>query len=361
MQSLPPVEKKRSFIISFLYLAIWVLLIYATLKYAMPMLMPFVVAFIIAFILKSPINKISEKTKLNRKPVAVVVLTLVYTAIVSLIIFSGAQLAVFLVKWFSNLPTYYTRYIEPALGQASILIDNFVARLDPALVDFFKSSGTDIIKSLSGIITSISSGALNFLGNMATSVPWLIVSMLLSVIASYFIVVDYYKIVSFIMRQFPERARRKIFVIKDYFVGTLFRFGRAYFIIICITFAEISLGLLILRVPNPFPIAFITAIVDILPILGTGTIMLPWAVFALIQGNMYLGIGLIILYAVILFVRQIIEPRIVGTQIGLYPLLTLIAMFVGAKLFGVWGLFGFPIALTVLIHLDRTKEIKLFK
>ena len=108
-------------------------------------------------------------------------------------------------------------------------------------------------------------------------------------------------------------------------------------------------------------IALLTAIVDILPVLGTGTVRIPWAAAMLILGNFPLGIGLLILYAIITVVRQMLEPRVVGKQIGLYPLVTLVCMFVGTYLFGFVGLFGLPIIATVLVQLNQSGDIHLFK
>ena len=102
------------------------------------------------------------------------------------------------------------------------------------------------------------------------------------------------------------------------------------------------------------------AIFDILPILGTGGSLIPWAIIVAILGNPALAFGLLFLYVFILVVRNIIEPRIVGKQIGLHPLVTLVGMFIGLRLFGVIGLFGIPIALSILVNLDRNDVIHIF-
>ena len=128
-----------------------------------------------------------------------------------------------------------------------------------------------------------------------------------------------------------------------------------------ITFIELSIGLSILKVENSIIIAFLIAIFDILPVLGTGGIMIPWTIITAIQGNIPMAIALLVVYLVITIIRNIIEPKIVGSQIGLHPVVTLVSMFVGAQMFGVIGLFGFPITLSLLRHLNDTGVIKLFK
>lgn len=107
-------------------------------------------------------------------------------------------------------------------------------------------------------------------------------------------------------------------------------------------------------------VALLIAIFDILPVLGTGGIMIPWVILSALQGNFSRALALLVVYVVITVIRNIIEPRIVGKQIGLHPVLTLMSMFVGTHLFGVTGLFGLPILLSLLRYLNDTGTISLF-
>jgi len=196
---------------------------------------------------------------------------------------------------------------------------------------------------------------------VAGSVPSFLVKFIITIVASFFFVSDYYAITSFLARQLPQKARDMLFKVKEKGVDVIFKFGRAYAILLSITFVELLIGFSLLRVDYALLIALLTAIVDILPVLGTGTVLIPWAAAMLILGNFPLGIGLLILYAIITVVRQMLEPRVVGKQIGLYPLVTLVCMFVGTYLFGFVGLFGLPIIATVLVQLNQSGDIHLFK
>ena len=144
-------------------------------------------------------------------------------------------------------------------------------------------------------------------------------------------------------------------------VGTLFVCIRSYALIMSITFMELFLGLSLFGVEYALLIALCIAVFDILPVLGTGGIMIPWAVITAILGDYPMALKLFGLYIFITIVRNIIEPKIVGSQIGLHPVVTLVSMFAGVQLFGVVGLFGFPIGLSLLMHLNRTGTIKIFK
>ena len=120
-----------------------------------------------------------------------------------------------------------------------------------------------------------------------------------------------------------------------------------------ITFTELNIGLHLLKIPYATVIAGAIAIFDLLPILGTGGVLIPWTVIAAVIGEYGMALGIGILYIVITMVRNYLEPKLVGKQIGLHPLATLIALFVGSRLFGLAGLFGFPVALSVIVQLRR--------
>ena len=118
---------------------------------------------------------------------------------------------------------------------------------------------------------------------------------------------------------------------------------RACLLLGLLTFLQIFIGLALLRVPYAFILAFLIALVDFLPLLGTGIILLPWATVCLLLGKLRLGIGLLILYAVSSVVRQILEPKLIGEGLGLHPLVSLAAMYAGLRLFGVWGMILAPL------------------
>lgn len=166
---------------------------------------------------------------------------------------------------------------------------------------------------------------------------------------------------SFLLRQFPPKGWEILVTVKQYFVNTLFVVIRSYALIMTITFVELSIGLTIIGIPNSVLIALCIAVFDILPVLGTGGIMIPWTIIAFIQGDIQRAIGLLIIYVVVTIIRNILEPKIVGSQLGLYPVVTLMSMYVGTCLLGVVGLFGFPITLSLIKNLNDKGVIKIFK
>ena len=139
------------------------------------------------------------------------------------------------------------------------------------------------------------------------------------------------------------------------------QYVKAYLMILFITFLQLLVGFLCLKIPYALTLAAIIDMIDILPVFGVGTVLVPWAALLLIQGEVYTGIGLLIVFAVIWVVRQVIEPKIVGHSIGLPPLVTLMGMYIGYKFMGFAGLFVFPLVLILFKNLNDIGVIRLWK
>lgn len=355
------VEKKREFIINTLYLLIVATIIYIAIKYGLGWFLPFVIGFGIAFILKPLINSISKKFGLNRKVVAGITVLIFYTTVGALITVLIVKLFVELKDVFIKLPNLYTTTIEPVILQLSSGFEDILIKLDPILMQAIRDMISSLTESLGSIISSISSGVVVFISSTVTTVPTFFIIVIFSIIASFFFAMDYTNITTFITRQFSERASSIIFDVKDYIVGTLFKFIKAYSIIISVTFIELAIGLSILRVESAITIALLIACVDVLPVLGTGGIVIPWIIIELIRGDIGLAVGLTIIYVVITIVRNVLEPKVVGQQIGLHPIVMLMCMFIGVKIFGFLGLFVLPIIVIILKNLNDSGKIHIFK
>lgn len=354
-------EKRKRFIVNFLYTALIAGFIFVVIKYGFGLVSPFLLAFLIAYLLKTPAKFIAKKTSLSYKATALLLVLLFYSTIGILIALLGIKLVTYITTFTAALPNIYTTEMEPALNAFFNWIEEAVYGMDPALVSALNDMFTQFIQSMGELVTSLSVTAVSTLSGYATSLPGLFVKLLLMIISTFFIAGDYDILTGFVYRQIPEKIRALLVQIKEYVVGTLFVCIRSYALIMSITFVELSIGLTIIGVKNSVLVALTIAIFDILPVLGTGGIMIPWTVLSFIQGEYPLGIGLLAVYLFITVIRNILEPKIVGKQIGLHPIVTLTSMFVGAQLFGVLGLFGFPILLSLLRHLNDNGTIRLFK
>ena len=180
-----------------------------------------------------------------------------------------------------------------------------------------------------------------------------VIKLVITVVATFFFVGDYDGITSFFKKLLTPKQLAFVEKGQSYVKNVLFIYIRSYSFLFLLTFAELCAGMFLLGMPYPALLALGIAVFDILPVLGTGGVLLPWAAVLFIIEEHGLAIGLLVLYLVILVVRNMVEPRIVGRQIGLHPLATLAALFLGLKLFGLVGLVAFPVALTVLVNFSR--------
>jgi sporulation integral membrane protein YtvI len=321
------------------------------------MLTPFVIGLIVAFIFRPLIDKIENKTHIKRSFVSIIILIIFYGLIALLLTLIGGRIFAFLQKLFYELPGLYSGTIEPALNKATSNILAQFPDIEMSLEDVFDN----LSDSIYSFVSKASTIVLTTIAGFASQLPSFLINFIFTIVSSFFFTIDYHRISDFVLKQFTGERRTLILKIKTNVLGTLVKFIRAYATLITITFIELSIGFLILGIPNPILIGALVAFVDILPILGTGAILLPWVVIAFALQMNHLGIGMFILYIIITAVRQSIEPRVVGQQIGLHPVVTLLCIFVGAQLLGVIGIFLIPVLATILKKMNDEGTIHLFK
>jgi sporulation integral membrane protein YtvI len=198
------------------------------------------------------------------------------------------------------------------------------------------------------------SGPLAGAWNVVKEIPSVLVTILVTIISCVFMTAEYDIIRDMILSFFTEEKGKKIVEAKRVVSKGVGKLLKAYLTIMLITFTEVFLGLNLMKLIGIYEggyiaiIAFVVCIVDIVPVLGTGTVVIPWAIYSFVTGNVGLGIGLAILYVVITILRQAIEPKLVANQVGLPSIVTIIAMFLGGRLFGVFGVVLLPLTVIVL-------------
>lgn len=352
-------QKRRQFIINFLYFGIIFMLAFVLLKYGLPMVSPFAAGFVIACILRKPVLFLAEKLPLSQKAAAVLTVLLFYCTIGILFFLTGVKAFSAVRAFFFQLPELYTSHVEPVLNSIYRGFEESFLHMDPSLLASLEELVLQFSQSLGQLVSSLSGIAMGWVSGAASSLPRLFISLLLLIISTFFIAADYETLTGFCLRQLSDRQREMFLLIKEYVVGTLLVCIRSYALIMSITFIELSVGLTVIGVKNPVPIALLISIFDILPVLGTGGIMIPWIILEALTRNFTLSFALLAVYLFVTVVRNILEPKIVGAQIGLHPIVTLSSMFVGTQMFGVIGLFGFPIGLSLLRYLNEKGMIHL--
>ena len=373
------VNKRLSVLINVAYYALLITIFYLIFKTFFGILVPFIVAFILAALFQKPVNFISRKTPIKRSVSSTVCVLLVVGLIVLLFSFLGMGVADkiksfydYLMARMQNIPELLTDIKVWLLDLVGRLPGAISERISGNVAEFFD----DIIKngfenfSIGSIgldWSSLISKGGGVLKNTVTSIPSVAIGCVVSLIACAFMTADYDRIRNFILTQLSEHNSKRMTDGYKIATGTLKKMLKAYSLIILITTCELTLGFYIMKLIGIFQssyiplIAFVIALIDIIPVLGTGTVLIPWAAYSLITGKISLGIALLVLYVIILVIRQILEPRLVAGQVGLPPIVTIIAMYIGTKTIGVLGFFILPFVVILIKELNDHDIIHLFK
>jgi sporulation integral membrane protein YtvI len=353
MVSISP--RYRRYLKSIAWIVLVLLLVLLMLIKVLPYVAPFVVALFITFIIERPVSFLTTKLKLPRGAAVGIVLfffTLVTGGIVILIF---SELVNEIWRLTREIPSAQVvqGYIDMLLGRVQNLYLSLPAELERTIRDSLGS----VVGSISAFLQSL----LNYLLDMVKLLPQVFLFIVISLVASFFMSRDREKISRFVYKQMPEGWRNKIHTVKEDLFAALVGFIKAQSILISVTFIELLIGYSLIGVKYVFSLALITAVVDALPVLGTGTILIPAAAINLIMGNVPKALAFIALYIVILIVRQFLEPKVVAQSLGLHPLVTLISIYVGLQLFGIIGLFLGPIIVVIIKALQKARILPQWK
>ncbi|GIO04309.1 sporulation integral membrane protein YtvI [Brevibacillus reuszeri] len=333
-----------------IYVGIWIF------QFATPLLYPFLIALVIALIINRPVTFITKKFKIPKwlsVTIALLLLMLLAVGVVTLVVTETVVEIGELAKRLPGFASELSEYLQRTISQEFLLgvynqIQWMYSQLDP---DF----QLKVNNTIGSGITSITHAGqdlvvkfLNGLKNLLVSLPNMATVSVISLMGAFFISKDFHLWESRFRRLLPNGVNNRLDQIFRDLRGALVGFIKAQLTLISLTAAIVIIGLLIMRVEYAITIGLLTGLVDLLPYLGTGTVFIPWIVYLFFKGNYSMVIGLSILYAVVLIFRQIIEPKVVAESVGLDPLLTLVALFVGLQLFGFLGLIIGPVSLVLI-------------
>lgn len=372
------VQKRRDFIINLVYVSLVLGLIFVFFKYLFWTVSPFLFALLMAASLQKPIRFLERKTKWNHtllSSLMVILLLLILigplTALIGKLIDEIAKFVQYISGNLDDFPTFVDNIRNGLLKALQFLPDNIYNGLEEAIVRIAGDLKGDL--DLSGFELNVNKmmnsvgSAVNGVYSVAKNVPDILLGLVIGTISLFFITKDYGQITAFLIRQMPEKRRTLLPEIKNIFFNTVGKMFRSYCIIMFITFCEVFIGLSLLNVfkimQNDYilVISIGIAVFDILPVLGAGGVLLPWALYGLITSDVKLAIGLIVIYLLILGFRQYLEPKIIGNQLGVHPLVTLAGLYFGLKLFGFIGIFIVPICIMTLKALNDSGRITIWK
>ena len=312
-----------------------IILLFAFIEYLLPVVMPFLIAWLIAAITASPAAKLSRRIKAPERIIRLVMsvlITILFFSLASILIWQGA--------------TSIWRFLSDIDEDSRIydMLSMIFSSDAPVFGDYLPSGLADRISEAVG--TLVSSG-LSMLGegiaSLVALVPQFFFFIIATLISLVYFTLDYDKITAFLKSILPDKIIGVISKIKGGILFVIKKYILSYSLIMLITYLTLLIGLSILRVPHAVVIALFIALLDILPIIGVGTVLLPWGIFELATADKFLGIGLILLFVVNTIIRQFTEPRIVGKSLDIHPIITLMMIYVGYALFGFVGMLILPI------------------
>ena len=338
------IQKKRDFLINFAYWSVIAAGIYLTSEYLVPIMVPFLLGTLMAW----PVVAFTRKLRCPKKILRILLSVLLYGLLgllVSVLVVKGVSAVTDVIKW---LPRVYEMKLQPFVERCYSWCVATIEGLDPTLLAALEKLLESLLSALKSLVSYLSGLAVNLASGLATGVPSLFLSMLAMIFSTVFLVSDYERIASFAGAHTPQTVKKVLQKIRVYLTDTLFVVIRSYVLIMLLTFTELSILFYVFGIESPVLKASLIAVLDIMPILGTGGIMIPWAIISLVLGYTKLGIELFVIYGIVTVVRNYVEPKIVGAQLGLHPIITLVSMFIGLRIFGFWGLFGLPVAISFL-------------
>ncbi len=295
--------------------------------------MPFVIGWVIAAIAAPLVNLLEQKLKIVRKLGSALIIIAVLAGIVFLVYLLASTLRKEVQTLIWDMPSMY-QDLEAGFQEIGEGMQGLHKRLPKGIGEAF-----------SGLLSNLDKQAGSIVGN----IPSILVAIIVTFISAYFFIADRDEVLHFAKRITPEPIVRRMTMISDnlkYAVGGYFK---AQFKIMAVVFLLLSAGFLIMGLNFTFLLAILIAFLDFLPFFGTGTALLPWAIYKFLVGNYKMAAGLLVLYGVTQLVRQLIQPKLVGDSIGMNPLLTLVFLYIGYKAGGIFGMiFAVPAGLIVI-------------
>ncbi len=336
---------QKNFIIKVTFYALVIFLIYLLFKLFLGPLLPFILSGALALSLQPLVNRLCRKFNINPRALSVLLLLFLYLIIAVAVVFTVKALYGQITDIIKRLPEY-TDSLNAGLNSISNGVGSILGELPDNISGWLKSIPSEAFKAIGERLGSL---ATELATGIAAGIPSFILSFFVMIVAGIYIAKDYSGFTEYINSIIPERLLLKLKSFKTAILSKIIKLLKGYLFIIILTFGELFLGLLILKVRYALIIAIITAFIDILPVLGSGTVLIPWAIFSALNGDAPLSIGLAVLYITVTAIRNFTEPKIIGLKLGIHPVFTLAAIVLGLRLFGTAGVILAPI-ITVTIR-----------
>lgn len=331
-------------------------------RYIMWTLLPFAFSWALAFPVRQCAGFINRKTGMSARGAGFLLTAIFIIGIFALVSFIARRLFLelrTLIEYLGENPGIIGNALEDIKGGICSIAEK---------IPFIRHDGEDSLENVekylsefvAGSISGIVSALPKIFGRIIVGLPNFIFFLIITIISSFYFCLDLTAINARVLSLFPEKIRCYISEFKRGVFRTAIKYLKSYVLLMLITFFELLVGFLIIGVDYSLLLAVVIAVIDILPILGVGTVLIPWGIFCLLAHDVRRGVALFIIYIIITVVRQYAEPRIIGSKFGIHPLMTLFAMYAGVSLFGFFGMLLGPVIVVFIkgIINRRTQAVK---
>ena len=310
--------------------------------------MPFVIGWFLSFIASPLVTWLEQRLKIVKKLGSAITIILVLGACVGVIYFAVSRIWAEIASLIQNFPEMYED-LEAGLLEIGTKGEQLFARLPQGIQNGWQAMMQNLDQTMGKLIGEMSEPTMEVAGSVAKRIPSIFVATIVTFVSAYFFIAQREEIIVWAKKISPQPIVSRMTMVMDnlkYAVGGYFK---AQFKIMAVVFLMLLAGFSLIGVHFSILLALGIAFLDFLPFFGTGTALIPWAVYKFLVGNYRMAIALLILYAVTQVVRQLIQPKLVGDSMGLNPLLTLVLLYIGYKLGSVLGMiFAVPIGMIVV-------------
>ncbi|MEG2097936.1 MAG: sporulation integral membrane protein YtvI [Pseudoflavonifractor sp.] len=316
------------------------------------LLMPFVLALVMAWVLNPLVKRIQKRLGISRKILSLLLILLLFAVV-------GGILAAFLYSVGSEIISLASNWqaiwdsILVLVQDLGEFFSGFFSHLPPEVLALVNTLSDHMIAWLQAAVPSFLSSAATAAGTAAMRLPSFAIALVIFITASYFVTSDYPRLRLLVTDRLSSGLREFFRNVKRTAVGAFGGYVKAQLILSVVVFFILLAGFALVNQPYSVLLAFLLAALDFIPILGSGTVMIPWAVLDLFTGNFRHAVEMMVIWGIIALFRRFAEPKIVGDQTGLSPILSLVSIYIGMKLAGVWGMILGPILSMVLLNIIR--------
>ena len=310
--------------------------------------MPFIIGWFLALLANPPVRFFEEKMKIRRKAGSALVIIAVIAGICILIYALGNRLVGEIIGLLQVMPDMWHE-MEMEFVSFSRKWSKVIDSLPKEVVEQVRQMGDAMGNEVSVVVGKLSVPTADALGNFAQNIPGAVIAVIMCLLSAYFFVAQKDYVSNVLRKILPASWKKKCILLKQTTIDVMVGYLKAQFKIEIWVYLIVAVGLMLLKVRYGYFIAIAIAFLDILPVFGTGTVLLPWMLFKLLTGEYMYALGLLIIWAVGQLVRQLIQPKMLGDSMGIEPIPTLVLLYVGYKLAGMVGMIGaVPLGILVL-------------